>query len=116
MRRDACSSTMESMLIHPSFHLEIARQRHRDLVARAALAPESEEEPLEVPRPDEPLSFAEHIRPLFREIDRRPMRFAFDPWSHDDVAEHSQAIPERLRAGSMPCDGTWPERANSEAS
>jgi hypothetical protein len=36
------------------------------------------------------------------------MRFAFDLWSHDDVAAHAGAILERLQAGTMPCDGAWP--------
>jgi hypothetical protein len=56
---------------------------------------------------DEPISFAQHIRPLFRERDRRSMRFAFDLWSHDDVARNSDAILGRLRDGTMPCDGAW---------
>ena len=37
------------------------------------------------------------------------MRFAFDLWSHEDVAGHAGAILDRLRAGTMPCDGAWPE-------
>ena len=37
------------------------------------------------------------------------MRFAFDLWSHDDVGEHADAILDRLQAGTMPCDGAWPE-------
>ena len=53
------------------------------------------------------ISFEEHIKPLFREIDRESMEFAFDLWSHDEVAEHSDAILERLRDGTMPCDGAW---------
>ncbi len=36
------------------------------------------------------------------------MRFAFDLWSHEDVTEHADAILERLRNGTMPCDGPWP--------
>lgn len=32
----------------------------------------------------------------------------FDLWVRDDVAEHSQAILERLENGSMPCDQSWP--------
>jgi hypothetical protein len=36
------------------------------------------------------------------------MRFAFDLWSHEDVSTHADAILERLRAGTMPCDGAWP--------
>jgi hypothetical protein len=37
------------------------------------------------------------------------MSWAFDLWSHDDVARNSQAILERLRNGTMPCDAAWPE-------
>lgn len=36
------------------------------------------------------------------------MKFAFDLWSHDDVSRHAEAILERVRAGTMPCDGAWP--------
>jgi hypothetical protein len=57
----------------------------------------------------EPLSFEQHIKPLFREGDRQSMKSAFDLWSHDDVAQNSDAILERLRNGTMPCDGAWPE-------
>jgi hypothetical protein len=32
------------------------------------------------------------------------MKRAFDLWSHDDVARHSDAILAR----TMPCDGAWP--------
>ena len=56
---------------------------------------------------DEPISFEQHIKPLFREGDRRSMKWAFDLWSHDDVARNSEAILERLRDGTMPCDGAW---------
>jgi hypothetical protein len=56
---------------------------------------------------DEPISFEQHIKPLFREGDRRSMTWAFDLWSHDDVAKNSDAILERLRDGTMPCDGRW---------
>ena len=35
------------------------------------------------------------------------MKFAFDLWSHDDVAEHADDILSRVQAGSMPCDGPW---------
>ena len=37
------------------------------------------------------------------------MRFAFDLWSHEDVAAHADEILDRLTAGTMPCDGAWPE-------
>jgi hypothetical protein len=36
------------------------------------------------------------------------MSFAFDLWDYDDVVANDQAILERLDAGTMPCDGTWP--------
>ena len=54
------------------------------------------------------VSFDDDIRPLFREGDRAAMEFAFDLWSHDDVAENAEDILERLRDGSMPCDTSWP--------
>jgi hypothetical protein len=57
---------------------------------------------------DDAISFEQHIKPLFRESDRESMEFAFDLSSHEDVADNSDAILERLRDGSMPCDGAWP--------
>lgn len=62
-----------------------------------------------VPEDDEPVSFEGNIKPLFRERDRRSMLFAFDLWSFDDVSRHAHQIISRLRAGTMPCDGAWPE-------
>ncbi len=61
-----------------------------------------------LPTPDEAVSFNQHIKPLFRSTDRRSMQFAFDLWSYDDVSQHADAILDRLRAGTMPCDGAWP--------
>ncbi len=58
---------------------------------------------------DESVSFEQHIKPLFREGDRQSMKWAFDLWSYDDVARNSDAILERLRDGTMPCDGAWPD-------
>jgi truncated hemoglobin YjbI len=62
-----------------------------------------------LPGPDEPVSFAAHIRPLFRERDRQSMSFAFDLWSCDDVRAHAAEILQRVENGSMPCDGAWPD-------
>jgi hypothetical protein len=59
--------------------------------------------------PDETVSYAADIKPLFRERDRGSMTFAFDLWSCDDVKEHAAEIGTRLREGSMPCDGAWPQ-------
>jgi hypothetical protein len=58
---------------------------------------------------NESISFEQHIRPLFREEDRESMEFAFDLWSHDDVARNADEILERLRDGTMPCDAPWPD-------
>lgn len=54
------------------------------------------------------MSFGAHIKPLFRESDRQSMSFAFDLWSCGDVRTHAADILDRLRGGSMPCDGAWP--------
>lgn len=78
--------------------------------------PDTSEEPagasqpsITLPRPDEAVRFEAHIRPLFRERDRTSMRFAFDLWSRDDVQRYAAEILERLRNGTMPCDGAWPQ-------
>ncbi|GAA2277327.1 hypothetical protein GCM10010149_20860 [Nonomuraea roseoviolacea subsp. roseoviolacea] len=74
----------------------------------SALAPPEQPVDVRLPAPDEPVGFADHIRPLFREMDRKSMSFAFDLWSHEDVTRHAEAILQRLRQGGMPCDGAWP--------
>jgi truncated hemoglobin YjbI len=68
---------------------------------------------VDLPGPDDAIGFAEHIKPLFREVDRTSMSFAFDLWSHEDVTGNAGAILSRLEAGTMPCDGAWPS-ANIE--
>jgi uncharacterized Fe-S cluster protein YjdI/CDGSH-type Zn-finger protein len=55
-----------------------------------------------------PIGFTEHIKPMFRDRDRTSMQFAFDLWSYDEVRANAQGILERLKAGTMPCDGAWP--------
>jgi hypothetical protein len=74
----------------------------------SALEPDSDEAEVELPDVGEALSFERHIRPLFRERDRKSMKFAFDLWSHADVKENADGILARLKDGSMPCDGAWP--------
>jgi hypothetical protein len=54
------------------------------------------------------ISFEREIKPLFREKDRNSMRRAFDLWAYADVQTHASGIAERLKDGSMPCDGAWP--------
>jgi CDGSH-type Zn-finger protein len=61
-----------------------------------------------MPGPADEVSFATHVKPLFRERDQQSMSFAFDLWSLDDVRAHAAGILGRLRDGSMPCDGAWP--------
>jgi CDGSH-type Zn-finger protein/truncated hemoglobin YjbI len=63
---------------------------------------------IELPAPDQPVGFEQHIKPLFRERDRKSMKFAFDLWSYEDVRTNAQAILDQVRAGGMPCDGAWP--------
>ena len=58
---------------------------------------------------EQPISFAQNIKPLFREGDRESMSAAFDLWSYDDVVQNSDAILGKLRDGTMPCDGAWAE-------
>jgi hypothetical protein len=55
------------------------------------------------------VSFAADIRPLFRAKDVEAMKRAFDLSKRDDVAANADAIYGRLRAGTMPCDGAWPD-------
>lgn len=57
---------------------------------------------------ERPVSFEKHVKSLFRHRDRQSMKFAFDLWSYDAVKDNAHPILERLRDGSMPCDGTWP--------
>ncbi len=65
---------------------------------------------MSLPRGDEPVHFQADIKPLFREKDRQSMRLHFDLGSYEDVSDHADRILERLRRGSMPCDGAWPAR------
>jgi truncated hemoglobin YjbI len=66
------------------------------------------EQPVTLPAPGEAVSFEAHVKPLFREHDRKSMTFAFDLWSREDVQAHAADILARLRNGTMPCDGAWP--------
>jgi truncated hemoglobin YjbI len=77
----------------------------------SAVAPQAnEEEPqIVLPGPEDKVEFAKHIKPLFRKQDRQSMQFAFDLWSYADVNKYAEKILERLRNGSMPCDGAWPQ-------
>ena len=54
-------------------------------------------------------SFANDIKPLFRESDRTAMLSAFDLWSSEDVTSNSARILAAVESGSMPCDAQWPD-------
>jgi hypothetical protein len=54
-----------------------------------------------------PPSFAENIKPLFREFDRDEMDYYLDLWSYEDVKAEADLVFERLRDGTMPCDAPW---------
>ena len=56
----------------------------------------------------EDVTFAEDIRPLFRDGDVRSMSSVFDLSSYDDVRANAEVIYTRLANGTMPCDGAWP--------
>ena len=58
---------------------------------------------------DEIVRFERDIKPMFRPVDYESMAWAFDLSSYDEVKEHATAILDRLRDGSMPCDGEWPQ-------
>ena len=60
-----------------------------------------------MPAEDQPVSYDQHIKPLFRTTDRQSMAFAFDLWDIDDVRANADAILGRLQEGTMPCDGGW---------
>jgi CDGSH-type Zn-finger protein/truncated hemoglobin YjbI len=76
----------------------------------SALATDDAEEAAEVKLPGagERVGFEQHVKRLFRERDRTSMKFAFDLWSYDDVRANAEGILERVKAGTMPCDGAWP--------
>jgi len=76
--------------------------------APATASTADDQEAITLPGPDETVSFEAHIKPLFREHDRKSMTFAFDLWSRDDVQTHAADILGRLTDGTMPCDGAWP--------
>lgn len=63
---------------------------------------------MSLPSGDEPVHFQGDIKPLFRDKDRQSMRLHFDLGSYEDVSDYADRILERLRRGSMPCDGAWP--------
>ena len=58
----------------------------------------------------EKITFASDIRPLFRDFDINSMKKAFDLSNYEQVSAKADAILGKLEAGSMPCDGAWPQK------
>jgi hypothetical protein len=56
------------------------------------------------------VSFARHIRPLFRDTpDVDSMKeYGLDLSSYEDVKLQAPKILETLDSGAMPCDAPWP--------
>ena len=56
-----------------------------------------------------PMSFAQDIRPMFREEDIEEMVgiAGFNLSNYEDVRAHSADIYDRVADGSMPCDDPW---------
>jgi CDGSH-type Zn-finger protein/truncated hemoglobin YjbI len=76
--------------------------------APAAARPDDGSVAVSLPGPAEAVGFDAHIKPLFRDQDRKSMSFAFDLWSGNDVRSRASEILARLQDGTMPCDGAWP--------
>ena len=55
------------------------------------------------------LSFAQDIRPMFREMDIEEMMniASFDLSKYEDVRARAIDIHDRVSEGSMPCDEAW---------
>jgi hypothetical protein len=98
---------LEEALASAGEGVPVAGPRHRELDElgdpTGAKFPQ-----VDSPSNNDSVSFETDIKPLFRERDRQSMEKAFDLWSYDDVRTHSSKILERVKNGSMPCDGAWP--------
>jgi CDGSH-type Zn-finger protein/truncated hemoglobin YjbI len=74
----------------------------------ALASPGADESSPPLPPPEQPVTFSQHIKRLFRRVDHQSMAFVFDLWKYEDVRTHAQGILQRLEQGTMPCDGAWP--------
>jgi hypothetical protein len=90
-----------------------AAAAHLNEEAAGAKAAEPDQPAVAFPRAGATVSFETYVKPLFRSRDRESMIFALDLWSPADVQAHAVAILDRLRNGTMPCDGAWePEKTD----
>jgi hypothetical protein len=68
----------------------------------------------DISKPGTPVSYDEHIRPLFREHEHESMRFAFDLWSYEDVSANATAIFEKLSTGATDLRKSWLDVVKSD--
>lgn len=81
--------------------------------SRVSALAQAENEPAisqPLPGPEVNLGFTEHVKGMFRKMDRESMSFVFDLWSYSDVCKHAGEILRRIESGTMPCDGPWPRK------
>ena len=55
------------------------------------------------------VGFERDIRPLFRQKDIDSMSSVFNLSAYEDVRANAGRILAAVAAGTMPCDGRWPE-------
>jgi hypothetical protein len=55
------------------------------------------------------VEYERDIRSLFRDKDVESMSFALDLSAYADVRANADRIVAAVAAGTMPCDGRWPE-------
>jgi hypothetical protein len=107
--RTALLAIAGSLASHFSDWGAVSRFAAREPAKESAAAGDATDTSPVLPSGGEPVRFEERVKTLFRARDRQSMLFAFDLWSYDDVAAHADEILERVRAGTMPCDGAWPK-------
>jgi len=55
-----------------------------------------------------PVGYANNIKPLFTETDRAHMKFKLDLWSYEHVKDNANDILGAVSNGSMPPGSPWP--------
>ncbi len=55
------------------------------------------------------VSFERDVKPLFAELERMALLWAYDLWDYASVKEHAAQILERIEKGDPPFNGSWPE-------
>jgi hypothetical protein len=107
--RTALLRVADSLASHFDDWGAVSRFAAREPAKQNTVAGDASDTPSVLPSGGEPIRFEDRVKTLFRTRDRQSMLFVFDLWSYDDVAAHADEILERVRAGTMPCDGAWPQ-------